>query len=171
MVAGRPSRRCFMERAGRMARELTGRHVLAITLTAFGVVIGVNLRLAVKAVGTFPGVEVSNSYVASQVFDRERTAQAALGWTVTPAYDGRDLTLMIRDRAGNPAPLSTLAVTVGRPTHGREDVRPTFTYHDGLFRAPLTLAPGQWNIRLTATARDGTTFRQRIDHYAGDRVK
>ena len=76
MVAGRPSRRCSMERAGRMARELTGRHVLAITLAAFGVVIGVNLLLAVKAVGTFPGVEVSNSYVASQVFDRERSTQA-----------------------------------------------------------------------------------------------
>lgn len=171
MVAGPQSRRCFMERAGRMARELTGRHVLAITLTAFGVVIGVNLLLAVKAVGTFPGVEVRNSYVASQVFDRDRSAQAALGWTVTPEYDGRDLTLMIRDRAGNPAPVATLDVTVGRPTHVREDVTPAFTYHNGLFRTALTLAPGQWNIRLTATARDGTTFRQRIDHYAGDRVK
>ncbi|WP_134725718.1 FixH family protein [Paracoccus luteus] len=154
-----------------MARELTGRHVLAITLAGFGVVIGVNLLLAVKAVGTFPGLEVRNSYVASQVFDRERAAQDTLGWTATPEYDGRDLTLMIRDRDGNPAPVASLSVTVGRPTHVRDDVTPEFTYHDGLFRAPLALAPGQWNIHLTATARDGTPFRQRIDHFTGGRVR
>ena len=75
-----------------MARELTGRHVLAITLAAFGVIIAVNMVMAFKAVSPFPGLETPNSYVASQVFDRERTAQAALGWTVSllPAPDGRD---------------------------------------------------------------------------------
>mgnify|MGYP001760938923 FL=1 len=69
-----------------MTRPLTGKHVLAITLVAFGVIIGVNVLMAVKAVGTFPGLEVANSYVASQDFDRERAAQAALDWTVTPDY-------------------------------------------------------------------------------------
>ena len=44
-----------------MARELTGRHVLAITLTAFGVIIAVNLMMAFKAVSTFPGLETPNS--------------------------------------------------------------------------------------------------------------
>ena len=62
-----------------MARELTGRHVLAITLAAFGVIIAVNMVMAVKAVSTFPGLETPNSYVASQRFDRDRAAQAALG--------------------------------------------------------------------------------------------
>ena len=52
-----------------MTRPLTGKHVLAITLVAFGVIIGVNVLMAVKAVGTFPGLEVANSYVASQDFD------------------------------------------------------------------------------------------------------
>ena len=57
-----------------MARELTGRHVLAITLAAFGVIIAVNMVMAVKAVSTFPGLETPNSYVASQEFDRDRQA-------------------------------------------------------------------------------------------------
>ncbi|WP_323715584.1 FixH family protein [Paracoccus aminovorans] len=153
-----------------MPRELTGRHVLLITLAAFGIIIGVNVFMAVKAVGTFPGLEVKNSYVASQDFDRERAAQQALDWTVTPDFDGHELTLAIRDAQGNPAPVETLQVIVGRPTHVREDQSPKFAYADGLFRAPLTLAPGLWNIHLTAIAPDGTVFRQRIDHYHGNRV-
>lgn len=153
-----------------MSRELTGRHVLAITLAAFGTIIAVNLFMAFKAVGTFPGLEVANSYVASQDFDRERAAQRALDWRVTPDYDGRELVLAIRDAQGNPAPVKTLEVTVGRPTHVREDQSPIFAYSGGLFRAPLVLAPGMWNIHLTATAPDGTVFRQRIDHYHGNRV-
>jgi len=154
-----------------MPRELTGRHVLIVTLGAFGTIIAVNVFMAVKAVGTFPGLEVKNSYVASQEFDRARDAQAALDWTVTPEYDGRELTLAIRDGHGYPAPVQTLEVIVGRPTHVREDQRPELTRSGGLFHAPLALGPGMWNIHLTATAPDGTVFRQRIDHYHGSRVK
>lgn len=154
-----------------MAGELTGRRVLAITLAGFGTIIAVNLVMAFMAVGTFPGLEVRNSYVASQSFDRDRAAQDALAWRVTPEYDGRELVLAIRDARGLPAPVSELQVTVGRPTHQREDQSPEFSYSGGVFRAPLVLAPGLWNIRLTATAPDGTLFRQRLDHYAGSRVK
>ena len=154
-----------------MARELTGRHVLAITLGAFGVIIAVNLLMAFKAVSTFPGLETPNSYVASQVFDAERVAQESLGWTVTPDYDGAELTLMIRDAQGNPARVRNLTASIGRPTHVRDDQTPQFSYENGLFRAPLTLAPGNWIIHLTAEAWDGTPFRQRIDHFSGSRVK
>ena len=104
-------------------------------------------------------------------FDRDREAQAALGWTVTPEYDGKELTLMIRDRQGNPARVRSLTATVGRPTHVRDDQTPQFTYQDGIFRAPIKLAPGTWNIHLTAEAWDGTLFRQRIDHYAGSQAQ
>lgn len=154
-----------------MRRELTGRHVLAITIVAFGVIIAVNMVMAVKAVSSFPGLEVPNSYVASQGFERERAAQSALGWTVTPAYDGRELTLAIRDVHGLPAPVASLEVTVGRPTHQRADRRPEFTYLNGVFHAPMSLDRGIWNIHVIATAADGTEFRQRLDHYAGAMVK
>ncbi len=153
-----------------MTRPLTGKHVLAITLLAFGTIVGVNLFMAMKAVGTFPGLEVANSYVASQSFDRDRAAQAALDWTVTPEYDGTDLVLAIRDGQGNPAPIRDLAVTVGRPTYMADDQHPVFVHTGGLYVAPLTLKPGLWNIHVAATAPDGTQFRQRIDHYHGSRV-
>lgn len=154
-----------------MTRELTGRHVLAITLCAFGVIVAVNLLMAFKAVSTFPGLETANSYVASQKFDVERAAQQALGWTVTPDYDGAELTLVIRDQQGNPARVRSLDASIGRPTHVRDDQTPQFSYEDGMFRAPLTLSPGNWIIHVTAEAWDGTQFRQRIDHFSGSRVK
>ena len=154
-----------------MKRELTGRMVLGITVAAFAVIIGVNLVLAFSAVRTFPGLEVGNSYVASQNFDRDRAAQSTLHWTVTPDYDGRVMTLAIRDAAGRPVKAQSLTATIGRPTHKRDDVTPDFTYRGGLWSAPVTLAPGAWNIHLTATAPDGTPFRQRIDQYSGNRVE
>lgn len=143
-------------------KPLTGRTVLAIAVAAFGVVIAVNLVMAALAVGTFPGTDTANSYVASQVFDRERRAQEALGWRVRPEYAAGRLTLHVTDREGRPVPVAELAATVGRPTHGRDDVVPDFAYSVGRFDAALPLAPGVWHVRLEARAYDGTPFRQRL---------
>lgn len=154
-----------------MTGELTGRKVLAITLAGFGVIVAVNLLMAFFAISSFPGLETPNSYVASQRFDAERDAQSALGWSVTPRYEGGVLTLAVRDAQGHPARVASLSATVGRPTHVRDDVTPQFTYRDGVFTAPVALAPGIWNIHVHATAFDGTEFRQRIDHFDGSRVR
>ena len=83
-----------------MTKELTGRHVFLITATAFGIIIAVNVTMAVNAVKTFPGLEVKNSYVASQQFQNRRDAQEALGWRVSPVYEGGYLTLAFTDDAG-----------------------------------------------------------------------
>lgn len=146
-------------------RRLTGRHVLAILVAAFGVIIGVNLILAWKAIATFPGLEVKNSYVASQTFDADRAAQEALGWQVQPAYENGILSLAIHDKAGLPAPVAELSVLIGRTTHVQEDVRPELTRQGGVYSAPLTLGPGAWLIHLEAKAADGTAFRQRLDFF------
>jgi len=58
--------------------ELTGKHVLGITVGAFSIIIAVNVLMAFKAVSTFPGLEVANSYVASQTWDADMAAQKAL---------------------------------------------------------------------------------------------
>ncbi|TJV88129.1 MAG: cytochrome oxidase, partial [Mesorhizobium sp.] len=65
-------------------REFTGRHMLLIILSFFGVIVGVNLTMATLASTSWTGLVVENSYVASQQFNRkaeEGRAQAALGWT------------------------------------------------------------------------------------------
>ncbi len=141
---------------------LTGRKVFIITASAFSVIIGVNLTMAYLAVGSFPGLEVKNSYVASQKFDDDRAAQEALGWDISANVEDNVLTIAFTGRNGYPVEVQTLEATVGRATHVKDDVAPEFAYSDGTFTAPVDLKPGNWNIRLVATAPDGTPFRQRI---------
>lgn len=151
-----------------MARELTGGKVLAITVSAFAVIIGVNVVLAVKAVSTFPGLEVPNSYVASQVFDAERKAQEALGWTLTESHGDGILRLAFRDRDGLPVEVDRLSAVVGRTTEAAQDMKPVFTFQNGDYVAPLPLEPGKWMILLEAFARDGTQFHQQLDLFVAD---
>lgn len=146
-----------------MTAPLTGRKVLMIAVSAFGVIIGVNLFMAYKAIGTFPGLEVANSYVASQTFDADRRAQEALGWVVEPSYEGGVLRLVIRDSAGLPAAVRDLSLLVGRPTSVREDKLLTPALAGGAYAAAVDLGQGNWLIHLEAHAEDGTLFRQRLD--------
>ena len=143
--------------------ELTGRKVFAITVGAFAVVIAVNATLAYQAVATFPGLEVRNSYVASQSFDADRAAQLQLGWTLVTAYDAGQLRLTFRDAAGLPASVRDLNVLVGRTTEARDDTRPKFQQQGGQFIAALELQTGKWMMQIEAFAPDGTAFRQRIE--------
>lgn len=141
-------------------RELTGRHVLAIAVCAFGIIIAVNLTMAFKAVQTFPGLEVANSYVASQSFDDRKRAQDALGWDVTAEYaDGRLVVAFSRADGATPA-VADLTALVGRTTTREHDVNPDFRQAGATFTAPVDLAPGTWRVRLAARASDGTAFEQ-----------
>ena len=143
-------------------RELTGKHVLAVLVLAFGVIISVNLVLAFKAVGTFPGAEVKNSYVASQTFDADREAQEALGWEVDASVRGGKLRLKITDQKGYPVQPEITSALFGRATHTRDDQSLDLRWTGTEFEAPVTIGEGNWNLRLTARSDDGTDFRQRL---------
>ncbi len=144
------------------SKEITGRHVFAMVAGSFAVIIGVNLFMAYKAVATFPGLETKNSYVASQSFDADRTAQVALGWEVSGRVTGGLLVLTIKDGDGNPVQVSSLTTTLGRATHVGEDINPVFEFDGTAYISPVELAPGNWNLRMVAVAADGTNFRQRV---------
>jgi nitrogen fixation protein FixH len=141
------------------ARPLTGRAVLAITLAAFGTIIAANVTLAVYAIGTFPGLEVANTYVASQTFDADARAQQALGWTATVEEAGGRMTLRLVDRTGAPVRPRDLTVLATRPTEAREDTPVTLTFDGTDWTGPAALPPGRWRIRIAAMAPDGTAFR------------
>lgn len=144
-----------------MAREITGRHVLVITVSAFSVIIAVNLFMAWSAISTFPGVEAKNTYYASQNFNAAMRAQQALGWQVAQDYDGAQLVLRITEAAsGQPAEVADLQVLIGRATESRDDKLPVFVREAGAHVAPVDLAPGKWILRIQAVAADGTLFRQ-----------
>ena len=146
-------------------RPLTGPKVFAGFALAFGIIIAVNLTLAFNAVNTFPGLETKNSYVVSQNFNRDRLAQEALGWTVKPELEGDQLTLNFVESDGDLAKVESLKAIIGRATHVRDDVEPHFVRDGRSFVTRVELGPGNWNIRLIATAPDGTVFRQRVPVY------
>lgn len=143
-------------------REFTGRHMLMVFCGAFGVIISVNLALAYNAVKTFPGLEVKNSYVASQEFDLRRDAQQALGWSFYASAQEDQVTLEISDAEGNPVEVAKLTATLGRATHVKDDQQPDFKFNGTAYVAPADLGPGNWNIRMVARAKNGTEFTQRV---------
>ncbi|MGS4946876.1 FixH family protein [Meridianimarinicoccus sp. RP-17] len=146
-----------------MMGELTGRKVLWMFVGFFGVIITVNLVMAFFAVRTFSGLEVANSYDASQGYDEAREAQLALGWDVSAEYGEGEIAVILRDaETGAPAAVTDLTALVGRATHQRADFTPDFERRGARFAAPATLDPGNWVVRLRATASDGTVFRQRL---------
>jgi len=144
-----------------MQREIKGWHVFTAFTLAFGVIIAVNLTLAYNAVRTFPGLEVANSYVASQSFDADRAAQEALEWDVRAQVSDGVLRLEILQDGLPRSPQIEQAV-FGRATSVAADQHPQFTFDGAAFVAPVTAGRGNWNLRLKARSANGTLFQQRI---------
>lgn len=142
-------------------RKITGWHVFGIFFLAFGTIIAVNLTLAYNAVVTFPGLEVKNSYVASQNFNSDRDAQVALNWTVAAHLDGETLTLDIF-KDGEPVQASIEKALFSRATMATDDQSPTLVFNGYNYTAPVVADDGNWNLRLEARAENGTLFKQRI---------
>lgn len=144
-------------------RKLTGWHVLAMFVGGFGLIIGVNLFMAYSAVSTFPGMEVDSSYADSQTFDDRRYAQEALGWNARVEIPGDGtLVLHLVDEAGAPVAPAELTALLTRPTNREEDRLLELARVNGAFVAPVVLGDGQWRLRLTGVARDGTEYRHNI---------
>lgn len=142
-------------------RKITGWHVFGAFFLAFGVIISVNLTLAFNAIATFPGLEVKNSYVASQSYDADRNAQLALNWDVSADVAGDTLTLHIM-KNGDPVTASIEKALFSRATMATDDQSPDLVFNGFNYTAPVVADDGNWNLRLEARAQDGTLFKQRI---------
>lgn len=147
----------------RNPRVLTGRHMAAIFVAFFGVVIAVNVAMARLATGTFGGVVVDNSYVASQHFNRwldKASAQSDLGWSAqaTRQPDGRVRIVLSGAPAG-----ATLAATAWHPLGRQPDRALVFVRGaDGAFVSTAPLAEGRWKLRIAAQA-EGREWRAQED--------
>jgi nitrogen fixation protein FixH len=152
-------------------KPFTGWHMLALALAFFGLIIGVNVFMAFKAISTFPGLEVASSYDDSQSFDKAKAAQIALGWTLVPSYDhaADQLRLDFTDRDGKPVVLKDIDVLVGRPTETTEDLHPTMQIAaDGAYVSAESLRKGKWMLQIMAHAQDGTLYQARSFFYVRD---
>ncbi len=101
-------------------RELSGRNVLIILLSFFGVVFAVNAYFATAAIQTYTGVVAQEPYRKGLTYNRRIAAdqrQSALGWTA--ALDaGRDGHARLDLTAAGGLPVTGLVVTgtLGRPS-------------------------------------------------------
>ena len=145
-------------------REFTGKHMLVVILSFFGVIIAVNLTLAYFAVGSWTGLIVKSSYVASQDFNNvlaAAEAQDALGWTSTALYQHGVLTFELKDAQGKVLYGYQVDATVERPIHENEDHALVLqSAAGGPYQAPVDLAPGAWVAKIVATGSDGSLYRQ-----------
>jgi nitrogen fixation protein FixH len=138
-------------------RPFTGRHITAILIAFFAVVITVNVTMARFALSSFGGTVVDNSYVASQRYNdwlARADAQARLGWdrTVRVAPD-RHVRLELR-KAGVLLKGPRVTATLSHPL-GRAPATPMhFTVRaDGALYSVETLPVGRW--RLDVSVRHG----------------
>lgn len=143
-------------------RRLTGRHVLMIARAAFGTVVAANLAMLLAATGSFPGLVVQNSYVASQRWDRAAAAQQVLGWRARAAWrDGR-LVVSLLDAGGRPVEGAAIEATIGRPSAADEDRTLALAFADGGYAAPVELAPGGWRVDIRTVAGPDFAFVDRL---------
>jgi nitrogen fixation protein FixH len=137
--------------------------MLAVVFLFFGVIIAVNVVLAVAASGTFPGLVVRNSYVASQGYNQLLTSarvQTEAGWRLElEAADGL-LNVRLANRDGRVEHYLVVTALAGRPSSSREDR--TIEFSDGAdgYRAAEALSPGLWEIDVEARRGGELVFRE-----------
>jgi nitrogen fixation protein FixH len=143
--------------------------MLIIMVAFFGVVIGVNVTLAVLAAGSWTGLVVKNSYVASQEFQEKLDAlqaQEALGWTPELAVDADRARLTVTDAAGRPVDLGAdVELHFNRPIGDGEDQTLQMSRAvDGSYTAAATLRTGAWDAVVLAPGTSAGAFEmhQRI---------
>jgi nitrogen fixation protein FixH len=146
-----------------MPTEFTGKHMLLIMLSFFGVVIGVNLTMAWLANSTWSGLIVSNGYEASQNFNSDLQhiqAQQSLGWTVQLSHGATEVQFTVKDKHGNPVNGLKVTGSIQRTVMDRDDIQLHFTETTlGEYSAPAAMAPGLWEAEIQAKARDGTLYQ------------
>ncbi|MBA4007772.1 MAG: hypothetical protein C0486_03205 [Erythrobacter sp.] len=133
----------------------TGKHMAAIFVGGFAVVIAVNLFMASQAVGSFHGTVVDNSYVASQNYNgwlRQAAASKALGWQAVPhrRADGRVVVETLAVPGG-----ARITGTAAHPLGLRADTPLTFApLGKGSWVSNETVQAGRWQVRLAIRAGD-----------------
>ncbi|GAB5377328.1 MAG: hypothetical protein AcusKO_37900 [Acuticoccus sp.] len=149
------------------AWTFTGRHMLIVMVSFFGVVVAVNVAMAVMATRTFNGLVARNGYVASIDFvqdQKNRDRAATLGWQVAVgAGEGGDVRVGLTDTAGHPL-TATVTGTVA-PVLGATDPRPlAFAFEGDHYSAPAALTGGDWVVRLVVTRRgEALDWRHVVD--------
>jgi nitrogen fixation protein FixH len=139
-----------------------------LALGFFGVIVSVNVGMAVVASRSWTGLVVDNSYVASQQFEGKRLAheaQRSAGWQAVLTYAPGVAKLVIIDGARAPIDLGDVSIKLNRPVGGHDDkVLALGRAPNGGYEATVDLPPGVWDATVTApqTALGPFELQERI---------
>jgi nitrogen fixation protein FixH len=150
-------------------KPLRGVHVFWMVFVFFALVIGADTLFIVRAVGTFPGEKVKNSYVLGLDYNREvesRARQEELGWSAEAGIEqGEKPTLVVRMANRSQEPVTGLDVfasyfIVGGGREERQvvliEIRP------GEYRGQIDAAASsriEFNIGARRRGSDSTIFQ------------
>ncbi len=135
-----------------MQKTFTGRHMLAIFVVFFGIVIAVNFWVARIALHSFSGVVVENSYVASQQFNgwlKDAKTEKALGWSAAVSRDAQGR--LVVETAGIPEGAKVTAL-LRRPLGKPDDRSEALSLIAPHRYQSNELDPGRWLVRIEADA-------------------
>ena len=130
------------------AKALRGVHVLWMLIAFFALIIAVDTFFIVRAVATFPGEQVENSYVLGLDYNREverRERQRGLGWRAEAgiAADAGQ-SLVVRLRSSTDEPVSGLRLTAQVFSAASGGVNQTITLKErvsGEYAAAVSFSP------------------------------
>lgn len=136
-------------------KAFTGRHMLAIMVAFFGVIIAVNLLMATFARTSWTGLVVQNTYVASQQFNErvaKQRAQAALGWEGRLTLADGEISYSLADATGTAVAVDSVTASFRRPAYEAEDWQVALQRRpDGAFSIVTPLRDGIWIVSTVAT--------------------
>ena len=145
-------------------RQIRGRHVLAMILGFFGVIVLVNGVFVTLALDTFGGSSTDLAYLKGLRYNETLAAaeaQKQLGWQVavdhqTTAEGRLAINATYRDRYDQAVPNLRVIAELYRPTHDDVDQSSELAAAGhGQFTGEIPLPlRGQWQLRLTAERND-----------------
>ncbi len=130
---------------------------------ALGVVVVVNIGMAIMAHRSAPGLAVQGSFATSNAYgaiQQEARRMAGLGWTLDVALPNGTLQVRLAGAGGAPLPGAAVRATAARPVgHDAPVAIDMLPGGDGVFTAAAPLpGQGQWDVTFVATS-EGRTFR------------
>jgi nitrogen fixation protein FixH len=151
-----------------MSGKFSGRSVLAILVTFFGVIIAVNVVFTVEAINTFRGEDEQRPYLQGIEFNhtlQRRAEQAGLGWSATLSArreaSGRvRVQVGVRDRHGQPLEHLKLITELRHPADSARDRKVVLTeMGNGTYEGSVAgINPGSWDVLIQLASPKNVAF-------------
>ena len=155
-------------------KQFTGRHMILCMIGFFGIIIAVNLTMAMLASGSWTGLVVKNSYVASQQYNKQLAgaqAQHDAGYKSSVSYFGGTLVFVLKDSEGSRLSIENPVAEIGRPAFEQEDqILALLPGPERTYRLPVNLAPGDWALKISGST-GGSQYRRDVRMFVDENGK